>query len=137
MSEADSGAGRGGEARGGEALPRAGAATPRGRRRSLAWALVSVAVLGLGGLGTAAAQQRPRPVDVRWDYWVIRFDPNDYKDKDDYKDFLRREGGDHARAEGPFLEHVLKTAGQQGWELTHVDRPRPAFAYLVLRRRAP
>lgn len=126
-----------GAARGGEALAPAWASSSGRPRGPLAWALAGAALLVLGGLGTAAAQQRQRPVDVRWDSWVLRFDPNDYKDKDDYKEILRREGGDHVRAEGPFLEHVLKTAGQQGWELTHIDRPRPTFAFLVFRRRAP
>ncbi|RMG18774.1 MAG: hypothetical protein D6731_01265 [Planctomycetota bacterium] len=103
-------------------------------KRALVLCSLSSALLAfaLGGTPPAGAQQRSRPT---WEYRVFVLDAEDFRDKADYREILRRHGS--RKAEAAFREHVLNHLGPEGWELVQVEPRSAGLAYLYLRRPAP
>lgn len=96
--------------------------------------LLGAALFLLGSLvSQPVAAQQTRP--VQWEYRCFRLDPQDYEDKEDYKQIYKKFG--RRGAEATFYERVLDYMGKEGWELVSVERRTPAIAYLYLKRRLP
>lgn len=97
--------------------------------------LALLAGLLLGGALLRAEAQPPPPQTV-WEYRVFRVDPAEYSGKEDYEAIKAQHGGDPARADAPFQQHVLGWLGKEGWELVSVERLRPNLPQYILKRPA-
>jgi hypothetical protein len=64
-------------------------------------------------------------------------DFREYKDKDDWKEFLGRAGGNEMRADADFKGHVLNHLAKEGWELVQVIPIKAELTHYYLRRALP
>lgn len=75
----------------------------------------------LGVLATRAiAQDPPAASPAPWEYRVFLVDSREFRDKDDWKDIVAREGGNEFRAEPAFKAYILNFLAKEGWELVQV-----------------
>jgi hypothetical protein len=101
-------------------------------------ALVFAGAVGGSLLGPRARAQDPPPAPAPkpcpWDYKVFCMDYNEYSEKDDWKEFRARVGGNALKADAEFRSYVLNWLAKDGWELVQVVQLKTELGYFYLRR---
>src|SRR5262249_27907708 len=70
----------------------------------------------------------------RFEYRVFAMDFNDYSEKDEFKDFKTKAGGNEIKADAEFRGYVLNFLAKDGWELEQVVQLKEKLGYFYLRR---
>jgi hypothetical protein len=83
-----------------------------------------------GDAPPAAPAHRPAP----WEYKVFLMDFGEYQEKDDWKEFKEKAGGNEPKADASFRTYVLNYLAKDGWELIQVVQTKEKLGYFYLRR---
>lgn len=104
--------------------------------------LLAAALSGAAFSGLARAQQgsdapgapAPGVKPAPWEYRVVALDFTDYSEKDEWKAFSDRNGGNALKADADFRAYVLNYLAHDGWELVQVVFVKDKLSYLYLKR---
>ena len=97
-------------------------------------AVIAAAFLGASLRTSARGDTGATGPKQVYQYQVFTLDYGDYKDKEDWKAIVERDGGNELRAGADFKTYVLNYLATQGWELVQVVPLKTEISFFYLRR---